>query len=588
MYKENMKIKEIIRESIKRNLGDDSFGIEFSVEHPSEEVVGDYASNVAMVKYRQLAVATDSHVPGGKNEGIIMARGTDFFNNPRELAETIVEKLKNDKDLGAVVNTENIQVAGPGFINFWIKDEFLKLFAEVKEAEVEKSLKGKKVLVEYSSPNIAKRFSVGHLRSTIIGNAIERIYKYLGATVTNDNHLGDWGTQFGMIIAAVEEKKLEVTKMSVADLETEYVEFNKRIAEDPALKDKAREAFARLEAGDTSAREIWQASVDVSMKEFEKIYERLDVHFEHNYGESVYEKDMPAIIEEAKQKGIAVEGEKGAWIVKFEKDGTEYMPPAMLVKGDGTTTYFTRDLATIKWRLMKDEIKADLYVYEVGGEQRLHLRQVFETAKMLWEEARKVEFVHVPHGMMTLPEGKMSTRKGNTIKLEDLLERAGEEAKEYGGNKDVDAQQMGLNAVKYNELRRSPAADYVFRWEEALSMEGNSAPYINYAYVRAKKILSGKDVGSFEGVFEGEEKDLARFLMRFGEGEIVEEAAKNFAPQQICTYLFELAKRFNAFYDHNRVIGDERENARLALVDKVARTIRDGMGLLGILVVEEM
>lgn len=555
-----MQIKNIIDGAIKKIYPEAIF----VVERPMDERMGDCATNVALVL---------SKVVG---------------KQPRECAVEIIEKIRDDKDLNLVIDTKKIQVAGPGFINFWIRDEYLKVFAEVKETEIEKKLKGKRVLVEYSSPNIAKRFSVGHLRSTMIGNALERMYKYLGATVTNDNHLGDWGTQFGMIIAAVEEKNLDVTKMSVGDLETEYVEFNKRIADNPDLKEKAREAFARLEAGDKSARDIWQAAVDVSMAEFERIYQKLDVHFEHNYGESVYEKDMPEIIEEAKRKGIAIEGERGAWVVKFEKDGKEYMPPAMLVKADGTTTYFTRDLATIKWRLSKEDLKADLFVYEVGGEQRLHLRQVFETARMLWEDATKVEFVHVPHGMMTLPEGKMSTRKGNTIKLEDLLNRASEEAQVMGKGRLTDWERMGINAVKYNELRRSPSMDYVFKWEEALSMEGNSAPYINYAYVRARKILLGKEIGNFGENFEGEEKELLRFVMRFGEGEVIEEAAKSFAPQQVCAYLFELAKRFNAFYDHNRVIGDPREGIRLTLVNKVAWAIKEGMEVLGIKVVEEM
>lgn len=558
-----MKIKEIIAKSV-RGLGVDS---EVVVERPGDESRGDFACNVAMVEARKSG------------------------ENPRELAEEYVEKLKKDKSLELVVG--KIEVAGPGFINFWIRDAYLSLSMVVESSDYDEwksSLKGEKVLVEYSSPNIAKRFSVGHLRSTIIGQAIFNLYKACGASVTNDNHLGDWGTQFGMIIAAVEEEGLEVSNMSINDLEELYVRFNKRIVDHPELKDRAREAFARLEAGDQNARKIWQESIEVSMKEFGMIYEKLGVTFEHEYGESFFEKTMPEIIALAKQKGIASEGEKGAWIVKFEKEGNEYMSPAMLVKGDGSTTYFTRDLATILLRVSDPKLKSDMYVYEVGSEQTLHLRQVFEAARMLWPtETKDVRFVHVAHGLLTLPEGKMSTRKGNTIKLEDLINKAGDEARDYVKNGDIDFEKMALNSIKYNELKRSPTMNYVFRWDEALSMEGNSAPYINYAYVRAKKISEQMVSISNRGVvFEGDEVDLARWLARYVEGEIVEEATKNFAPQQLCAYLFEVAKRFNAFYDKNKVLGDPRENQRMVLVKKVVAILDAGMKILGIDMVERM
>lgn len=588
-----MKIKEIIAKAIK-NLGVEG---EVLVERPSDETRGDFACNVALVEGRKIG------------------------RNPRELAEEWVEELKKDKDLELVV--DKIEVAGPGFINFWIRPEYLSLAMSVCETAKntwQSELKGKKVLVEYSSPNIAKRFSVGHLRSTIVGQAIFNLYKACGAKVTNDNHLGDWGTQFGMIVAAIEEESRSMNHESwfpesIGELEELYVRFNKRIEDNPELKDKAREAFARLEAGDKSARKIWQQSIDVSMEEFEEIYKKLGVSFENNYGESFFESTMPEVIAEAKERRIAEEGEKGAWIVKFEEDGKEIMPPAMLVKGDGSTTYFTRDLATVKQRIMDPKLKSDLYIYEVGGEQRLHLRQVFAAAKKLWpKETKGRRFVHVAHGLLTLPEGKMSTRKGNTIKLEDLINMAEVEALdkmasvsgEYGLNTKTLtgeyfgrkmntneaislAKQMGINAIKYNELRRSPGMDYVFTWEEALAMVGNSAPYINYAFVRAHKIVDGRSSMVDDRVmFEGEEVNLARWLMRYLEGEIVEEAAKNFAPQLVCAYLFETAKRFNAFYDQNPVLDDPREKERLVLVKAVAEVIKNGMAILGIEVVEKM
>lgn len=563
-------IKEVIKKSIEETFG----SVNFSVEHPGEESKGDYATNIAMVMAKQL----------GKN--------------PRELGEELVSRLLKDERVMEVV--EKIEVAGPGFINFWIKDRILieglkEMFDKGGHCLDSDFMAGKKVLVEYSSPNIAKRFSVGHLRSTIIGQALFNLYRHSGAEVTNDNHLGDWGTQFGMIIAAIEEKNLEVTKMSVTELENLYVEFNQRIAETPELKDKAREAFARLEKGDSSARKIWQECIGVSMKEFDEIYRKLGVEFEHENGESIYEKIMPGIIKEALESEVAVEGERGALIVKFEKDGKEYMPPAMLRKADGTTTYFTRDLATIRKRLDEPDLKSDIYIYEVGSEQTLHFRQVFEAAKLLWEEAREVEFKHVAHGLMTFGGEKMSTRKGTTIKLEDVIYKAGEEAKLIAKNEVTDnsAEKIGLGAVKYNELRRSPEINYDFKWEEALSMEGNSGPYLQYVYVRTKGILgklkNQKPEIKNEVRLNEDERRLASWLvLRIGEGEMVESAAKNFAPHLVCQTLFELSQKFNGFYDRNRVIGVEEQELRLLLVAVTGLVIKSGLAVLGIETVEKM
>ncbi|MFZ3068794.1 MAG: arginine--tRNA ligase [Microgenomates group bacterium] len=560
-----MKIIEIIREAV----AEFALGKEFAVEHPADEKMGDFSTNIAMVLAKELG------------------------RNPKELAVDLVGKLEGNKRLREMV--EKIEPAGPGFINFWIRDEVL--IKKIDEALTAKEklgdsdfMKGKKVLVEYSSPNIAKRFSVGNLRSTIIGQAIFNLYKHSGAEVINDNHLGDWGTQFGMIIAAIEEdKNFDWNSADINKLEEIYVDFNKRMEENPELRIKAKEAFLRLEKGDESARNIWQKSVDISMKEFNEIYKKLDVSFEHVLGESGYEKLMPEIIEEAKNKKIASVGEEGALIVEFlDERGKEQMPPAMLVKSDGSTTYFTRDLATIKKRLSDPILKSEVFVYEVGGEQRLHLKQVFVTATKLWpEETKNVQFVHVAHGLLSLPEGKMSTRKGNTIKLEDLLAKAEEKAE----GETV----MSVGAVKYNELKRSPGMDYVFKWDEALSMEGNSAPYLQYVYVRTRGILNksgekiDKVIADNKEFANDDERSLARWLLlRFAEGEIVESAAKNFAPQQLCAYLFETAQKFNGFYERNKVIGVENQSLRLSLTLLAGEVIKKGLEIIGIETVEKM
>ncbi|HOX96549.1 MAG TPA: arginine--tRNA ligase [Candidatus Woesebacteria bacterium] len=593
-----MKIKEIIREAV----AEFALGKEFAVEHPADEKMGDYSTNIAMVLAKELG------------------------RNPRELAIDLVNKLSDNKNLSKMVEKDNIQVAGPGFINLWIKDEVL--ISQLNEAlktgdKLGNSdfMKGKKVMVEYSSPNIAKRFSVGHLRSTIIGQAIFNLYKHSGGEVTNDNHLGDWGTQFGMIIAAIEEDaNFNWDSADINKLEEIYVDFNKKIEENPELRTKAKDAFLRLEKGDESARNIWQKSVDISMKEFDDIYKKLNVEFEHVYGESAFESLMPGVIAEAKEKNISSVGEEGALIVRFEdENGKEEMPPAMLVKSDGSTTYFTRDLATIKMRLTMPELKCDEYIYEVGGEQRLHLKQVFATARKLWpEETKRVEFVHVAHGLLSLPEGKMSTRKGNTIKLEDLLgwaekksfnitsDKAGFEMKDdyWLTNKNQNlwphdvvnmSETMSIGAVKYNELKRSPIMDYVFVKEEAISMDGNSAPYLQYVYVRTRGVLNklgenlDKVIAGKKEFENDDERILARWLLlRFVEGEVVESAARNFAPQTVCAYLFETAQKFNGFYERNKVVGVENQSLRLALTALTGEVIKKGLKILGIETVEKM
>lgn len=588
-----MKEIELIRIAIKRAIEDLKLPSEtiprYIVEHPADESNGDYATNIAMQCFK---VIRDKYSDGssiGRHQLAVLA------NNPRELALKITEKLTLDIELKEIIDFSKIQVLGPGFINFWLRNDYLvkKLNENSLRAEnIGESdwMKGKRVLVEYSSPNIAKRFSVGHLRSTIIGQAIFNLYKYSGAKVTNDNHLGDWGTQFGMIIAAIEMKPdFDWSTADVNILEQIYVDFNKQIEEKPELRDKAREAFARLENGDKEARAIWQKSIEISMLEFEKIYNRLGIpKFEHEYGESIYEKAMPAIIQEAKEKKITTESQ-GAWIVEFPD-----LPPAILLKSNGTTTYFTRDLATIRKRLDDNDLRSDQYIYEVGAEQTLHFRQVFAAAKMLWpKETKGVNFAHVAHGLMTFGGEKMSTRKGTNIKLEDLIFKSGEiaEEKSAGRVSKENSDKVGLGALKYNELKRSPGMNYDFKWDEALAMTGNSAPYLMYSYVRAKSILSKKTAETSDyKEFNGEESRMVRWLNRFLSGEIIESAAKNFGPQLICEYLFELAQRFSIFYEKNKVIdsGGETEEFRLLLTKVYSLVMKRGLEVLGIDVVEKM
>jgi len=379
-------MRDIILAALQKASGEDNISLEF----PENDSFGDYSSNIAMVS--------------GKK------------------AEEIVEKLKRDKNLDNLVS--KIDTAGPGFINFFLSEEaLLRQLGEINEKKEKYGSgemgKAKTVVVDYSSPNIAKRFSVGHLRSTVIGQALYNLYKSLGYKTIGDNHLGDWGTQFGTLLYQIKDKGLKADELSVDKLEELYVEFNKEAEESPKLWDEARAQFKKLEEGDRQTRELWKAMVETSMREFERVYALLGVKIDYAYGESFYEDYMPKVIATLREKGLAKKSQ-GAEIVEFEG-----LPPAMLVKKDGATTYFTRDLATILFRIGSWD--PQLIIYEVGMEQNLHFKQVFEAAKLLgWAKDR--EFVHIGHGLIRFEHGKMSTRKGNVVLLEEFMKEAKEKA----------------------------------------------------------------------------------------------------------------------------------------------------------------
>lgn len=558
-----MKPKEIIYQAILNALEELGLVVDFVVEHPAQEDYGDYATNAAMVGYKK----------------------TGDYQSPRQLAEAIKKALEAQEELMELVDL--IELAGPGFINFRLRNEWLVRQMEevIRDGDFGKGDfgKGKKVLVEYSSPNIAKRFGVGQLRSTIYGQAVRNLYEASGWKTVGDNHLGDWGTQFGMMVAAIEEKDLRVADLSVEAMEDLYVSYNKKAKEEEGFLDKAREAFARLENGDEKTRQIWKEMVEKSMEEFDRIYKLLDVSIGNAYGESAYEQMLPEVIREMKDKGIS-KLSQGAYIVEFPN-----MPPAMLVKSNGTTTYFTRDMATIKFRNENPELKADLYVYEVGAEQQLHFQQVFAAAEMMgW--GKKEDFIHIWHGLILGSDGKkMSTRKGTTIKVEEWLKEMVTKAEAI--NKDS-AKKVGIGAVKYFDLKHDPKTSYRFDWEEALRLEGDSGPYLQYAVVRAKAVVEKlaarkiSDVSIGEIAWQSEETAVLRALYRFPE--VIEDAAKQFAPNLLTTYLFELAKRFNSFYNKHQIVGSEEEVSRLMLTMATAKVLEKGLDVLGIGVPSKM
>ncbi|MFA5024940.1 MAG: arginine--tRNA ligase [Candidatus Shapirobacteria bacterium] len=472
-----------------------------------------------------------------------------------------------------------------GFINIWLKKEILKketeeIGTEVWKNNLEINGRGKTMVIDYSAPNIAKPFGIGHLRSTDIGQAIYNIYQILGWKCIGDNHLGDWGTQFGKLIVAIKKWGVKpVETMSIDDLETLYVKFHQESETDKDLEDEARKWFAKLENKDVEATDIWQKCIDISIKEFDRVYELLGVKIDYVLGESFYLDKMDSVIELMENKGILKHSE-GAKIIEFEN-----MPPAMTTKSNGTTTYFLRDMATVKYRM--ETWNPDLIIYEIGADQELHCRQIFETSKMLgW----KPQFYNVAHGMIRWADGKFSTRKGHTIHLSEVIDKAMEEAKKIApDNDEKKIKAVAIGAIKFNDLSQDPKKDIIFDWEKVMSMEGNSGPYLQYTYARCQSILNKSKKNSEINVdekLESEEENLLREFYKFEEKII--EAADRFSPAVIAEYLIGLARKYNEFYAKFRVIGEETEKRRLFLTERTAKILKLGLTLLGIETMEKM
>ena len=580
-------LRDLIINSIKQASGIDDISLEF----PENEEFGDYSSNIALQAFTIIKTEKwpdGSYIGTRKHPSIISGK------NSKEMAINIVEKLRKDKELSKIIG--KIEVAGPGFINFYLSNEALEEEFKriIKDGEEYGSLdlgNGKAVVIDYSSPNIAKRFGIGHLRSTVIGQALYNLYKRLGYKVIGDNHLGDWGTQFGALLYQITSQNLDPAKLSIDKLEELYVDFHKKEADDPSLHDEAKMWFKKLEDGDDQARKIWEEIVKTSLAEFERIYEILGVAIDYAYGESFYDDKMPAVIEELTKKNLIIKSE-GALIVELPG-----MPPGIIVKSDGTTTYLTRDLATIKFRL--GEWGPDLFIYEVGADQTLHFRQLFEIARLLgWID--KKEFVHVAHGLIRFAHGKMSTRRGESVKLEDVLNEAIQRAKgiieksETGRGlsekeKEEVAKAVGIGAIKYFDLMHQPLTDIIFDWEKIFVLEGNSAPYLQYTVARTNSVLAKAGNKSSSGAaasLNNEELVLLRTLVRFPE--MIGLAAKNYSPNLLANYLFELAQKYNNFYNQHRIIGGENEKFRLILTSATGQVLKNGLVILGIETPEKM
>jgi len=563
---------------------------EIKIEHPSDVNFGDYSTNIAIVLNKKYSLKI--------NDQFIEPWRIIFSDpNPRNFAEKLKDKiLENKLDF-----IEKVEVAGAGFINFYLKPGFLIKEAEKINYDIEfknelaEIGKGKTMVIDYSAPNIAKPFGIGHLRSTNIGQAIYNIYKFLGWSCIGDNHIGDWGTQYGKLVAAIKkwgEKDLD--KMTIDDLEELYIKFHKEAETDEKLIDEGREYFSKLENGDKEVRQIWQKCIEISLLEFERVYQMLGVHIDFIHGESFYEKMLPEVIKEIINKGITKKSE-GATILELEG-----MPPAMLTKSNETTTYFTRDMATIKYRL--ETWKPDLIVYEVGVDQQLHFRQVFEVARLMgWWPS--LGMVHVAHGLIRWPTGKFSTRKGDTIHLSDVIEKATDEAKKIADktsvNKELSATEkeemikaVAIGAIKFSDLASDPRKDVIFDWDKIMSLDGDSGPYLQYTYARGMSVLNKTKIKEQKNIDEiptdinEDEMALIKEFYRFEEK--ITEAANRFSPSVIAEYILGVARKYNEFYAKNRIIDQKEEVFRIFLTKTMTSIIETGLNLLGIETVEKM
>lgn len=504
-------------------------------------------------------------------------------------------EITEDKEL-----VEKIEKVA-GFTNIFINKNRLvkeaeKIGIEEWKKKIEEVGNKKTMVIDYSAPNIAKSFGIGHLRSTNIGQALYNIYQFLGWKCIGDNHLGDWGTQFGKLIVAIKryqkqdfrfqiiEKDKKIDELSINDLENLYVKFHLEAEKDEKLDDEARECFSKLENKDKEATEIWQKCVDISLEEFNRVYEILGVKIDYSLGESFYQDKMGAVIKLLEDKKLVKESQ-GAKIIEFKE-----MPPAMVVKSNGTTTYFTRDMATIKYRM--DTWNPNLIIYEVGADQDLHFRQVFATAEKL---GYKATFYHVSHGLIRWKEGKFSTRHGDTIHLSEVIDEAIKEAKKIAPDNDENKiKAVAVGAIKFNDLKQDPKKDIIFDWEKVMSMEGNSGPYLQYTYARCQSVLNKSLIFNFQSSIRGikfknineEESALLREFYKFEEK--ILEAAERFSPAVLAEFLLTLARKYNEFYAKFRIIGEKEEEQRLFLTDRTGIILKIGLKILGIEVLEKM
>ena len=511
---------------------------------------------------------------------------------PPIIAEDIKEKLKIEGE-----TIEKVEVVG-GYLNFYINQKLLtkEVLTEIsKKEEYGKSDigKGKNIVIDYSAPNIAKPFHIGHLRSTVIGGALYNIYKYLGYNTIGINHLGDYGTQFGKLIEGYKlwGKEYNIEEDPINELTKIYIRINQVCKEDEKVLEQCRMNFKLLEDGDPYCKEIWEKFRELSLKEFQRVYDLLGSKFDSWNGEAFYSDKMPEVIQILDKTGKLVESE-GAKIIDLEDKGIN--TPCIIQKSNGSTTYATRDLAAILYRARNYDFDKALYV--VSYEQTLHFKQVFEVAKLLGLDEKYTNGLkHVPFGMVSLSTGKMSTREGNIVKLEELLNEAISRAKDIIEEKNPDledkedvAKKVGVGAVIFNDLSNSRIKDEIFDWNQILNFQGETGPYIQYTYVRTKSVLEKAgyipqiEEIKFDKLGDESSKNIINLIYNFEN--ILEQVTQKEEPSILSRYLIDVAKSFSNFYNDNKILVEDKDtqNARVYLTYSVGKVLKIGAKLLGI------
>ena len=513
--------------------------------------------------------------------------------NPAIIAKDLAEKI----DLEGFEKIENLNA----YLNFYVdrkvfEEEILKEILEKKEkyGSSDKGA-GKNIVIDFSSVNIAKPFHIGHIRSTVIGDALRNIHNFLGYNTIASNYIGDYGTQFGTMIAAYklwgDEEKLR--ENPIKELLNLYVRYNKEAAEDEKMMNDARAEFKNLESGEEEATRLWKHFKDISFNEFDRVYKMLDIDFDNYNGESYHSEFIPAVIEELKEKNLLVESD-GAYII----DLSDYdLPPSIIIKSNGSSAYITRDIATAINRKKVYDFDENLYV--VATQQNLHFQQLKAILEKMGYDFYK-ECIHVPFGMVSLKDQTLSTRKGQVVFLEDVLNKAIDKTKEIMETRDSQIEDVeetskivGIGAVKFQELYNNRIKDYVFDWDEVLNFDGETGPYVQYTYARAKSVLRKADFSEvktkdFTKISSDEEFALVKSLANFKD--VVIKACEKYEPSLITRHTTEIAKNFNKFYNacQINVDDDKLKEERLALTYATSIVIKTALGLLGMGAVEQM
>ncbi|MBZ7673677.1 arginine--tRNA ligase [Klebsiella grimontii] len=577
-----MNIQALLSEKVSQALiaAGASADCEPQVRQSAKVQFGDYQANGVMAVAKKLGMA------------------------PRQLAEQVLSHL----DLSGIAS--KVEIAGPGFINIFLDPAFL---AENVSSALKSERLGvaqpqaQTVVVDYSAPNVAKEMHVGHLRSTIIGDAAVRTLEFLGHKVIRANHVGDWGTQFGMLIAYLEKQQQEnAGEMALADLEGFYREAKKHYDEDEAFAERARSYVVKLQGGDEYFREMWRKLVDITMSQNQLTYNRLNVTLTRDdvMGESLYNPMLPGIVADLKAKGLAVESEGATVVFLDEYKNKEGEPMGVIIqKKDGGYLYTTTDIACAKYRY--ENLHADRVLYYIDSRQHQHLMQAWTIVRKAGYVPDSVPLEHHMFGMMLGKDGKpFKTRAGGTVKLADLLDEALERARRLVAEKNPDmpadeleklANAVGIGAVKYADLSKNRTTDYIFDWDNMLAFEGNTAPYMQYAYTRVLSVFRKADTDESAlaaapvVITEDREAQLAARLLQFEETLTV--VAREGTPHVMCSYLYDLAGLFSGFYEHCPILSAESEetrNSRLKLALLTAKTLQLGLDTLGIETVERM